>query len=175
MNRLFITLLLMFACCATLVAQPRAIGARVGGNMEFSYQHSLFSGDNMVEVTAGASNYFPRIIRGVPRNYGFMGVTATFDWIYNINGGWNWYLGPGVGLGYYWQDYYGPTRINLNVCGQIGVEYQFDIPLTLSLDWRPSFNILGFLPNFNQTEDYHYRFYFGDFLGIAVGVRYRFN
>lgn len=175
MKRLFFTLLMVGACCSSLFSQSRAIGARVGGNMEFSYQYSLFSGDNMIDITAGVSNYFPRNVDGYYRNYGFVGVTAVFDWVYAIKGGWNWYLGPGLGLGYYWQDFYGPTRINLNVCAQIGIEYQFKIPLTLSLDWRPSFNILGFFPAINRDEDYKYRPYFGDYLGLAIGVRYRFN
>ncbi len=174
MKKIFTTVFMLVLLFGILHAQPRTIGARIGGNMEVSYQHNVLS-YNMLEISAGVSNYFPRNVDGLYKNYGYVGVTAMFDWIFNISGGWNWYLGPGVGVGYYWRDYYGPNHINLNVCGQIGIEYQFNIPLTLSLDWRPSVNVLGFFPAIHQDENYRYKPYFGDFTGIAIGVRYRFQ
>jgi len=93
-----------------------------------------------------------------------------FDWVFNISGGWNWYVGPGAGIGFgfgrWWHDYnYIPFR--LNVGAQIGVEYQFGIPLNLSLDWRPMVNVLGFV------RGNHYPLWYS-FSGVALGVRYRF-
>lgn len=79
------------------------------------------------------------------------------------------YLGPGVGIGYaygrFWNKYdYSPLRVNVG--GQFGFEYQFDIPLNLSIDWRPMVNVLGF-----RQELYPI---YNSFYNFAVGVRYRF-
>jgi hypothetical protein len=46
------------------------------------------------------------------------------------------------------------------VAGNVGIEYIFDIPLLLSLDFRPE---LGF-GDFNDDLDFD----------IALGIRYRF-
>lgn len=132
------------------MAQPRAIGARLGGNVEFSYQHS-FASRNMIDLSAGASGFWG--------NYGYADVNCIFDWVFNISGGFNWYVGPGLGIGWYWDEYHDhPFRLNIGA--QIGIEYQFGIPLNLSLDFRPMANVFGF--------------YYTDFFSVALGIRYRF-
>lgn len=161
MKKVIITFVAIFALVSVSMAQPRAIGGRVGYNLEFSYQHAIGEA-NMVELTAGATNVWSP--------WAYADVTATFDWIFNINGGWNWYVGPGLGVGFgygrYWHDYeYIPFR--LNVGAQIGFEYQFDIPLNLSLDWRPMINTLGFVRGDG------YPIYWSLF-SLGFGVRYRF-
>ena len=165
MKKITLILALVMGIAISLEAQPRAIGARLGGNAEFSYQHQL--GSNMIDATVGVG-YF-----------GWMNVTATavYDWVFPIKswshaGAWNWYAGPGIGVGYlfnttgYGRNLYSGNSyipVILNVGGQIGVEYQFNFPLTLSVDYRPMFNVLGFGSG-----------YWGDFYGAAIGVRYRF-
>ncbi|MEN8789577.1 MAG: hypothetical protein ABF295_08665, partial [Flavobacteriaceae bacterium] len=47
--------------------------------------------------------------------------------------------------------------------GDIGVEYDFDIPLLLSLDFRPEIGILGY-DDFSDNFDFD----------IALGIRYQF-
>ena len=55
MKKLFATLMIMLAFVSISLAQPRAIGGRIGYNLEFSYQHSL--GERMMmDLTAGATN-----------------------------------------------------------------------------------------------------------------------
>lgn len=144
----------MIAMISAINAQPRAIGGRIGGDFEFSYQHMITS-NWMVDLTAGANGYFSK--------YGSFGAACMFDWVGNIRSGWNWYVGPGFGVGWNWNEYYGNSPIRINVGGQIGIEYQFGFPLNLSLDWRPMWNFLGFGSH-----------YFGDLGGVAFGVRYRF-
>lgn len=161
MKKIFTTLFIMFAIVSISFAQPRAIGGRVGYNLEFSYQHGIGDGF-MVELDAGATNVW--------NGWAYADVNAMFDWVFNISGGWNWYVGPGAGIGFafghWWKDYnYIPFR--LNVGAQIGVEYQFGIPLNLSLDWRPMVNVLGFVRG--NTYPIWY-----SFTGVALGVRYRF-
>lgn len=169
-KKFFLILLLPILCLTVAKAQPRAIGARLGGNIDFSYQHFVLS-NNMLDITAGVSNYVVRYDRktGEPYSFGSIDLTCMFDWVMNITGGLNWYVGPGAGLGFYWSNYHGNTPVKLNVGAQVGLEYQFKIPLNISIDYRPMVNIFGLIPDGDG------RLYLGDFYGIALGVRYRFN
>ena len=81
MKKVFFTLMIVFAMVTAAVAQPRAIGARLGGNLEFSYQHSLAQGNMMVDLTAGVTNVW--------NNWAQANVTAMFDWVWAI-GASNW-------------------------------------------------------------------------------------
>ena len=67
-----------------------------------------------------------------------IGVSALLDFIYKPLGGesFNWYagVGPYVALG---------DDFQLGALGEIGLEYQFnEVPLSLSLDWRPAFQLI---------------------------------
>ncbi|MEM0516854.1 MULTISPECIES: hypothetical protein [Aequorivita] len=75
-------------------------------------------------------------------------LTGIYQWVWNIDGGFNWYAGPGAGIGFVSYDYddVPPFRDNETdvfafITGDIGIEYNFDIPLILSLDMRPQFNL----------------------------------
>jgi hypothetical protein len=148
--------MIIFASIAiTLNAQPRAIGGRLGGDIEFSYQHQL--GHNMLDATAGF---------WIKHDYTTIGVAGVYDWVFPVNswrqkGSWNWYAGPGAGFGLTFGKEIN-IPVNLAIGGQIGIEYQFWFPLNLSLDYRPMINIVGF-----NSMGIH-------FYGIALGVRYRF-
>lgn len=161
MKKIFTTMVIMLAVASVAFAQPRAIGGRVGYNTEFSYQHSLNEG-LYVDMTAGGYLF--------NTYWGHADLTATFDWIWNIKGIWNWFVGPGAGVGFGFGSYYKQYDImpfQVNVGGQIGFEWAFGIPLNLTVDWRPMINVLGF----NNT---YYTPWNGLF-NFGVGVRYRFH
>jgi len=132
------------------------IGLRFGGlsgyGAELSYQHPL-----------GSSN---RLEADLGWNYYGLGLVGVYQWVWDLSAlqtGFNWYAGVGGGLGLYDYGYNGITRnssFNLGVAGQVGIEYNFNIPLQLSLDYRPVFYFLGT----------------GHFVsdGIALAVRYKF-
>lgn len=160
MKRFGLLVFIMAAFAAIAVAQPRAIGGRIGYGFEVSYQHGLGE-SNMVNIDLGLP--------------GFVGVeaAATYDWInpggheipWNEQGSWNWYAGVGAGVGFYGFDY--PSAF-VGAAGRIGIEYNFWFPLQLSLDYRPIIGV-GFYPtgvNINYDG-----LYAG---GIALGVRYLF-
>lgn len=158
MKKFTFVILLVMGMMVSLNAQPRAIGARLGGNVEFSYQHQLNA--NMLDCAAGLT---------LGGNYFGVGATVIYDWVFPINswtrqGEWNWYVGPGAGVGFMISNSESFTiPVSVNIGGQIGIEYQFGIPLNLSLDYRPMINLLGFSDNI-----------WGQFFGFALGVRYRF-
>ena len=71
------------------------------------------------------------------------GLAAYFDWMFGLNDGptgLKFY--PGVG-----PELYFGNDFNIGVAGDFGVEYSFDFPLTIGLDWRPGVmftNDIGF-------------------------------
>jgi hypothetical protein len=157
MKKIVLGIVLLTSITVTMNAQPRAIGGRLGGDVEFSYQHQL--GKNMIDASVGLC---------IAYNHMSVGVTAIYDWVFPIRswshaGAWNWYVGPGAGLGFV-VDRNVRIPVKLSIGGQIGVEYQFKFPLNLSLDYRPMINVLGF--GRDRT--------WADFYGFALGVRYRF-
>lgn len=61
------------------------------------------------------------------------GLAGYFDWMFTLDSGptgLKFY--PGVGP----EIYFG-NDFNIGVAGDFGVEYSFDFPLTIGLDWRP--------------------------------------
>jgi hypothetical protein len=56
---------------------------------------------------------------------------------FNIDGGFNWYAGVGGGVGSYSRDYYDNRNYDSNcICSRrYRYEYNFDIPLLISLDF----------------------------------------
>ncbi len=179
---------------AVAIAQPRAIGGRVGSGLEFSYQHTV--GKNFVGLDAGLIYGNARICNvtvkegGVKvHDSGFHGVSdmagfeavATYNWLFPIKvwkgkGEWNWYVGAGAGIGYMrcWKEL-NRTGISrgadmgfAGVAARIGFEYNFWFPLQLSFDYRP---LIG--PAFDsKMVAYNLT---GLYAGaVCFGVRYRF-
>lgn len=76
-------------------------------------------------------------------NWSDFGLGAYFDWMFSLDGGptgLKFY--PGVGPEVYFGD-----DFNIGVAADLGVEYSFDFPLTIGLDWRPGVmftNDIGF-------------------------------
>lgn len=160
MKKFGLLVLLMAAFAAIAVAQPRAIGGRIGYGFEVSYQHGLGE-SNMVNIDLGLPGF------------GGVEAAATYDWInpggltipWNEQGSWNWYAGVGAGAGFY--GFYAPIGF-VGAAGRIGIEYNFWFPLQLSLDYRPVIgaSFSGYGAGFNDKG-----LYAG---GIALGVRYLF-
>lgn len=141
---------------------PNAIGLRLGDSdgfgAEISYQRAL--GDaNRLELDLGWRD---------AKYYDGFKLAGLYQWVFPIEGNFNWYVGAGGGLGAYdvdvpGQEDYSDTFFFL--AGDIGIEYSFDFPLLLSLDFRPE---LGF-----GDDRYGYDNNDLDF-DIALGVRYQF-
>ena len=183
MKRILTTIVMMGLMAGIAVAQPKAIGARIGYNFEVSYQHSLPNG--MLEVDAGVSPFItqkayifdangvliPQIYR-----YGRAELILVYDWDMNIANNWYWYIGIAAGVSWGYGDFFNTEHFNKNgnpvtyrrlglpAGAQIGLEYDFKIPLNLSVDWRPMINLFGL-----RQGDFT-----SNLLNVALGVRYRF-
>ncbi|SHG33668.1 hypothetical protein SAMN05444483_10951 [Salegentibacter echinorum] len=137
-----------------------ALGLRFGGGdgvgAEVSYQRALGMDNNRLEVDFGWRNN---------SDFDAVKLTGLYQWVWNIEGGFNWYAGVGAGLlSVNAEDYYDDDDgTYLFVAGDIGIEYSFDIPLMLSLDFRPEF---GFFSDNDVLNEFA--------PDIALGVRYQF-
>ncbi len=162
MKKLLIVLLICGAFATEVQAQEiskNAIGLRFGQGdgfgAELNYQRAV-SDNNRLEFGASLSS----------RNrYNAVKLIGLYEWVWNIDGGFNWYAGPGAGIGFYSFDDKNQFDGNdseafIFVGGVVGIEYNFDIPLMISLDLRPE------IPFSAYSDDVFFNF--------GLGVRYQF-
>ena len=162
MKKLFLSAFMLLSLAFTAQAQDiskNALGLRLGDNDGFggevSYQRGL-SKNNRLELDLGwrASN-----------NVDAIKLTGLYQWVWNIEGGFNWYAGVGGGIGSWSVDkkYGDASGTFLFAAGDIGIEYNFDVPIQLSLDFRPEL--------YFNSDDFREDNFGPD---VALGIRYRF-
>lgn len=160
MKKLFFTVFLTLGLVLSGQAQKiseNALGLRLGDNdgfgAEVSYQRALGS-SNRIEADLGWRN---------SKNVDAIKLAGLYQWVWNIDGGFNWYAGVGAGVGSWRYEHDGDKDSGSFVfaAGDIGIEYDFDIPLLISLDFRPEIGGSGYYEN-NYGSD------------IALGLRYQF-
>ncbi|MFT4697500.1 MAG: hypothetical protein ACI9SJ_000628 [Flavobacteriaceae bacterium] len=135
-----------------------AIGIRFGDNdgigAEVNYQREL-SENNRLEFGLGWRS---------DNKVDAIKFTGLYQWVFNLDGNFNWYVGAGGGLANISFDNDFPGNPDgetfFFLAGDIGVEYDFDMPLLISLDFRPE---LGF-GDYSDDIDFD----------IAIALRYQF-
>ncbi len=165
MKKIILSALFLVAINFAAQAQDiskNALGFRIGDSNgfggEISYQRGL-SKDNRLEVDLGWRN---------SNHYDAFKVTGLYQWVWNIEGGFNWYAGVGGGIGSWDHNHYNngndydESGTFVFVAGNIGIEYGFDkVPILISLDARPEIGT-GFYADDNFGID------------VGLGVRYQF-
>ncbi|RKE95418.1 hypothetical protein [Ichthyenterobacterium magnum] len=161
MKKLFLVAIAFIGFTTLTNAQEiaeNAIGLRLGDSdgfgAEISYQRGL-SDNNRLEFDLGWRS---------GTNYDGFKLAGLYQWVWQLDGNFNWYAGAGGGIGSYSFDNV-PAGVDdsdtfVFAAGDIGIEYNFDIPLLISLDFRPE---LGF-GDFRDDVDFD----------IALGIRYQF-
>ncbi len=138
MKRCILAALLLTLSSSVFAQYKNAVGLRFNGGYGITFKH------NKSSKTA---------LEGILSGYGH-GINAAL--LYEIHNadkktpGFRWYYGAGGHIGI-WRDYHGrawwydETRsgVALGADGILGIEYTFsEIPLNLSLDWKPAINII---------------------------------
>ena len=163
MKKLFFAFIFVLASAVSANAQTisdNALGLRLGGasafGAEVSYQRALVE-NNRLELDLGWRN---------ASDFDAFKLTGIYQWVWNIDGGFNWYAGPGAGIGSVNDkrptQYRGNDGVFLFLAGDIGIEYNFDIPLLLSLDFRPEFGFNDYSVIDQFSPD------------VALSLRYQF-
>ena len=138
-----------------------AIGLRLGDSdgfgAEISYQKSI-GRYNRAEFNLGWRD---------SREFDAFKLTGVYQWVHQLDGSFNWYYGVGGGLGSVEFEPVPDGEDNdglfVFAAGNLGVEYNFDIPLLISLDFRPEIGLIGY-DGFDNSFDFD----------IALGIRYQF-
>ena len=167
MKKIILSAIMLIGLVFTSQAQEiskNAIGLRLGDSggfgSEISYQRALGS-NNRLELDLGWRNR--KNFHKDGYNDDSFKLAALYQWVWNIDGGFNWYAGVGGGVGSYSHEDLNGTYNDIFVfaAGDVGIEYNFPIPLLISLDFRPEFGGNGYYKN-NYGSD------------IALGLRYQF-
>ena len=145
---------LIVVVLATLGAMAQsnsnALGLRLAGGdgflTEISYQRSLTSSTRF----EGDLGFFNSSDKNRVR------ITGLHQWIWPIQGNLGWYAGLGACVGHQ-SNNSGSNELILDAVGNVGLEYQLDVPIQISLDIRPSFG----LSNFGGSS-------------LGLGIRYTF-
>lgn len=166
MKNIFIVTLFVIGVVFTNHAQDakeieipeHAIGLRLGGGLgiggEFTYQRHLFE-NKRIEANLGLRS---------TQDFTAYKLAGIYQWTWRITRAISVYAGPGVGIGTVQDNRSSKDHddgVFSFVTGNIGVEYHFDVPIQIFLDFKPEFAI----------ADYDVYNKFGPDVGI--GVRYR--
>ncbi|WP_369047932.1 hypothetical protein [Tenacibaculum sp. UWU-22] len=157
MKKLFLLISFLTLSIFTANAQEianNAIGIRFGNNSgfgaEINYQNKL-SNSNRIELGLG--------VRGNSEYSGFK-ASALYQWVWQLQDRFNWYAGAGGGLGSWNVKKTNTSSTGIFVSGVVGIEYSFDIPLLISLDFKPEIGFNGFYDGLNSD--------------LGLGIRYQF-
>lgn len=137
-----------------------SIGLRLGDNdgfgAEISYQRRL-TPINRLEFDLGWRN---------SDEVDAIKLAGMYQWVWNIDKGLNWFAGAGGGIGSWSYSNEGESNNGsfVLISGNLGIEYQFDFPLQLTLDVRPEIYLLS--GDYRETN-------FGP--DLALGIRYQFD
>ncbi len=169
MKKIILSICLMVGLTLNVQAQEtvskNAIGLRLGDNDGFggevSYQRQIMK-NNRLEFDLGWRN---------SKNVDAVKLAGLFQWYWNIDKGFYWYAGVGGGLGSWRADYNGPGNNDnfddsgafVFAAGDIGIEYNFKIPLQVALDFRPEV--------YFNSDDFREDNFGPD---VAISVRYKF-
>jgi len=188
MKKLSLLIIILIATCTVALAQPRAVGGRIGFGIGASYQHE-FGDKNMLQVDLDVAGFYS------------IQATATYNWIFPISswsgpGSWNYYAGVGFGAGYaWWGDWvrwvsraYGGAKFGgygaghgcgfVGVAGMIGVEYNFKFPMQISVDYRPIIGPCFYKKGVNYDKKGKERnadYYYSGLVSSAISVALRYN
>lgn len=117
-----------------------AVGIRAGFDQGLSIKH-FFKGTDAVEGIL---------------SFRYRGFIATALWERHANAfavdRLNWYYGGGAHIGFWsyydghpWYDDERGSKTVIGIDGIVGIEYNIkEIPINVSLDYKPAFNIIGF-------------------------------
>lgn len=156
------TAIIVFVFNAT-AQMERNLGLRLGGNTEITYQYGFGDG-NWADGSLGLG--FDK-----QKDSSFstsISLTGLYIYSYNFSGSWFLYGGFGGGPEFDLTSFKTSSKsivdiINFKLALMVGIEYQFDAPVSLFADYRPEMLIIP-----SKKPDFQ-------LYGLSVGIRYRFE
>jgi len=136
-----------------------AIGIRLGDDdgldsfrLEITYQRALERTGRRLEFNLAFRN---------GDDYDAFKILGQYQWVEPLDGNFHWYYAAGAGLGNV--DFDGGRNSSfLLFTGNIGIEYNFDAPFQVFLDFRPELGLGS--GNYGNGLDFD----------LGIGARYQF-
>lgn len=158
MKKIIFFLIVAGSFMTTQLYSQANLGLRIGGwsglGAEISFQNKLRNGERLeFDAGFGAGG-------GTTNSFEFS-LVGIYQWTFSFENGLGWYVGPGASFGFYYyelaiEDY---DKFYMAINGQVGLEYNFQFPIQLSIDYRPGISLNG-----------------GDWINnYGIGVRWRFG
>lgn len=117
--------LLCFLIALPVLSNGQELGVRFGETI-----------GNNVAVDGVLSLKNKRVHANVSFGTGGVGVAALFEFLKPLGReAFHWYAGAGVSM-------FLGDPFTLGIPGELGLEYRFNIPLALGIDWRPTFVVV---------------------------------
>lgn len=133
MKKAFLVLAILVGSAALTFAQPKSIGGRLGNyGIDVSYENYVFGGADFLEFGLGLDNGFSTSSFHVDGIYNFMILEPDRTPV----GHWGFYAGPGASVAV-WKNSDDENTVYAGFLGNVGLEYTFNFPLQLSIDFRP--------------------------------------
>jgi hypothetical protein len=143
MKKVILSFVLVLGSLSLVSAQQNAIGLKLGWGADLSYQRYL-NDANRLEFNLGLNSF--------ESNSPFT-LSGAYQWVWDLSQlapGFQWYAGVGAMCGIWSQEKVtvagqtiveGKTHFYVWAIGNVGIEYNFDFPLQLALDWTPALRI----------------------------------
>ncbi len=126
--------IVLFSATAFSQNYNQAIGLKFPGGFAVTYK-KFIADSKALEAQAMLAKESVRFVGLYEWHFAFNSVPQL-----------SWYVGPGVHLGFYRQEYKTKysTNVDLGIDGIIGLDYKFSgAPVNVSLDWQPSITFTG--------------------------------
>lgn len=116
-------------------AYNQAIGIKFPGGLSLTYK-KFVTDTHSIEAQLTSWN----------EGFRLAGLYEFNFYTFNTVDGLAWFVGPGVHLGF-WKDQYGKeygSQADLGIDGIVGLDYKFKkIPINASVDWQPAVTLVG--------------------------------
>lgn len=128
----FLLAIVAVLCVSAVSAQQyqNSIGLRLGYGAELQYERH-FSAENYLEANLGLYGFGNHFDLNATYNWNL----CEWDWTPSAG---KWFLSAGVGA----SAVAAPQYFNVGVAGDVAFGIRFNKPVTLSLDYRPTFYFL---------------------------------
>ena len=165
MKKLLISLVALLSLSFAAQAQDYdfTAGVRVGYGAAFTLEASgqVFVNDiNRIEVDLGMRFSRNTSVKDIYYPYGPI-LTTAWHWHWFLAGGFGVYGGPALQFSLpAWHHF------SMGAGAQVGLDYQFDAPFQISVDFRPIYNFFGPFHGYNGKQGFD--------PNVAIGLRYAF-
>lgn len=131
-------------------------GMITDANAQSNWEAGLRFGDNFAADLTIPISTRPRLHTAV--YFDRFGLGGYFDWMFALsNGPTGLKFYPGVG-----PEFYFGNGFDFDIAGDFGVEYSFEFPITIGLDWRPGFRVTDDFRWKDSNWGFIVRFRFGE-------------